>query len=66
VGVRPPLASHEQPIMRSYVEVGDIQQAVRSAEQVGALVAYPPTRQGERGTFAIVFQGEIQHGLWQR
>jgi hypothetical protein len=24
------------------------------------------TRQGQRGTFAIVFQGDVQHGLWQR
>jgi hypothetical protein len=31
-----------------------------------AAIAYPPTRQGQRGTFAIVIQGDVQHGLWQR
>jgi predicted enzyme related to lactoylglutathione lyase len=66
VGIRKPLAAHEQPITRTYLEVDDIQQAVKKAEEHGAVVAYPPTRQGERGTFAIVIQGDAQHGLWQR
>ena len=66
VGIRKPLAAHEQPIMRSYLAVEDIQQAVNAAEAHGAIVAYPPTRQGQRGTFAIVIQGDVQHGLWQR
>ncbi len=66
VGIRKPLAAHEQPIMRSYLAVEDIQQAVKKAEEHGATVAYPPTRQGQRGTFAIVIQGDVQHGLWQR
>ena len=66
VGIRKPLAAHEQPIMRSYLAVEDIQQAVKKAEEHGATVAYPPTRQGQRGTFAIVIQGGVQHGLWQR
>jgi len=66
VGIRRPLAAHEQPIMRTYLEVEDIQQAVKTAEGAGAMIAYPPTRQGSWGTFAILFQGEVQHGLWQR
>ena len=66
VGIRKPLAAHEQPIMRVYIAVEDIEQAVKKAEAAGATVAYPPTRQGQRGTFAIVFQGGVQHGLWQR
>ena len=66
VGIRKPLAAHEQPIMRSYLAVADIQQSVKKAEEAGAIVAYPPTRQGNRGTFAIVIQGGGQHGLWQR
>ena len=66
VGIRKPLAAHEQPIMRSYLAVDDIQQAVKKAEEHGAVVAYPPTRQGQRGTFAIVIQSDVQHGLWQR
>jgi hypothetical protein len=66
VGIRKPLAAHEQPIIRTYLAVEDIEQALKDAEASGAVVAYPPTRQGARGTFAIVIQGDIQHGLWQR
>ena len=66
VGIRKPLAAHEQPIMRTYLTVEDIQRAVKEAEEHGAIVAYPPTPQGHRGTFAILIQGDAQHGLWQR
>ena len=66
VGIRKPLAAHEQPILRSYLAVEDIHAAAKAAEAAGALVAYPPTTQGARGTFAIVIQGGVQHGLWQR
>lgn len=65
VGIRKPLAAHEAPIMRTYVAVEDLQEAVKKAESQGAIVAYPPTRQGRRGSFAIVIQGDVQHGLWQ-
>jgi predicted enzyme related to lactoylglutathione lyase len=66
VGIRKPLAAHEQPIVRAYLGVEDIQQAVKKAEDAGAIIAYPPTQQGQWGTFAIVIQGDVQHGLWQR
>ncbi len=66
VGIRKPLAAHEQPIMRTYLAIEDIQQAVKTAEASGATIAYPPTRQGNHGTFAIVIQGDVEHGLWQR
>ena len=66
VGIRKPLAAHEQPITRTYLAVDDIQQAAKRAEEFGATIAYPPTRQGNHGTFAIVIQGGVEHGLWQR
>lgn len=66
VGIRQPLAAHEQPIMRTYLAVDDIHHAVKTAEALGAIVAYPPTQQGPRGTFAILIHGGVQHGLWQR
>jgi predicted enzyme related to lactoylglutathione lyase len=66
VGIRKPLAEHEQPIMRTYIAVEDIEQAVRDAEEAGAMIAYPPTRQGNQGTCAIVIKGDLEHGLWQR
>jgi hypothetical protein len=52
VGIRKPLAAHEQPIARAYLAVEDIQQPVKKAEDFGATIAYTPTRQGQRGTFA--------------
>jgi predicted enzyme related to lactoylglutathione lyase len=66
VGIRRPLAAHEQPIVRTYLAVEDIEAAAKKAEEHGAMIAYPPTRQGKRGTFAILIQGGVQHGLWQR
>ena len=65
VGIRKPLAAHEQPIMRTYVAVEDIRQALKEAEASGATIAYPATGQGSQGTFAIVIQGGVEHGLWQ-
>jgi predicted enzyme related to lactoylglutathione lyase len=65
VGIRKPLADHEQPIVRVYLAVADIEHAVTHAVGQGAVVAYPPTRQGQRGTFAIVIHGGVQHGFWQ-
>ncbi len=65
VGIRKPLAAHEQPVVRTYLAVQDIHQAMKKAEESGATIAYPPTRQGNQGTFAIVIQGEVEHGLWQ-
>ena len=52
--------------MRAYLEVKDIQQATERAEESGATIAYPPTRQGDHGTFAILIQGDVEHGLWKR
>lgn len=66
IGVRAPLAEHEQPIMRTYVEVEDIVRALQEAEAAGAVVAYPPTQQGDTGIWAIYFLGDVQFGLWQR
>jgi len=53
IGVRAPLAQHEQPIVRIYFAVDDITKAVKAAEAAGAVIAYPPTEQGETGTWAI-------------
>ena len=65
IGVRAPLAQHEQPIIRTYLEVEDIAKAVEEAEAAGALIAYPPTQQGDTGTWAIYILGDVQIGLWQ-
>ncbi|MEM6821484.1 MAG: hypothetical protein AAF558_06040 [Verrucomicrobiota bacterium] len=66
LGVRAPMALHEKPIIRVYFAVDDIAKAIKTAEAAGAMVAYPPTKQGETGTWAIYILGGIQHGLWQK
>lgn len=66
VGVRAPLAEHEQAIVRTYLVVNDIEVAVEQAEAAGAVVAYPPTQQGDTGTWAIYILDDVQMGLWQR
>ena len=66
IGVRAPLAEHEAPIVRTYLTVDDIALAVERAEKAGATLAYPPTKQGDTGTWAIYVAGELQFGLWQR
>ena len=65
VGVRAPLAEHEEPIVRTYLAVDDIDASVAEAESAGAMIAYPPTRQGDTGTWAIYILDGIQMGLWQ-
>lgn len=66
VGVRAPLAAHEVPIVRAYLAVSDIGHSVAAAAAAGGMVAYGPTLQGARGTFAIVIAGGAQLGFWQR
>ncbi|MHC4809214.1 MAG: VOC family protein [Planctomycetota bacterium] len=66
IGVRSPLADHEQPIIRTYLAVDDIAKAVTEVEAAGAVIAYPPTAQGDTGTWAIYVLGGVQMGLWQR
>ena len=65
VGVRGPLRDTEDPVVRPYILVEDIQAAVDVAAQSGAQVALPPMPLGDHGTCAIVIQGGIECGLWQ-
>jgi len=65
IGIREPLAKHESPTMRTYLAVDDIAGAVKKAEEQGPTIAYPPTKGGEHGVFAIVIHGDVEHGLWQ-
>ena len=65
-GIRQPLADHEKPIVRTYLAVKDIHGAVTAAEKAGAIVAYPPTKQGDHGIFSIIIHDGVEHGLWQQ
>jgi predicted enzyme related to lactoylglutathione lyase len=65
IGVRAPLRESEEPVVRPYVLVGDIEAAAEVAKRAGAEVALPPTEIPGQGTFSIYILGGIEHGLWQ-
>ena len=65
IGVRAPMAEHEQPVVRPYVLVEDIETAVRAAEAAGGEIAMTATEIPGHGRFAIYFLGGIQYGLWE-
>lgn len=66
VGVRAPMHVSEQPVVRPYWRVKDLDAALAAAVAAGGEVAHPPMEIPGRGTFAIYLHGGIQHGLWQR
>ncbi len=66
LGVRAPLRETEEPVVRPYWLVDDIEGALASAVKAGGEVAHPPLEIPGIGTFAIYIQGGIDHGLWKR
>ena len=66
VGVRGPLREDEEPTVRTYTLVDDIQVAVEEAAKLDAIVAIESMEIPGHGTCAIVIQGGIEFGLWQR
>ena len=65
LGVRAPMHETEQPVVRPYVLVDDIEAAFEAALAAGGETAHPPMEIPGRGRFAIFIQGGIHHGLWQ-
>ena len=66
IGVRAPMREDEEPIVRPYVLVDDIEAAVKAADAAGAEIAMPAMEiPGGHGKFAIYIQGGIQYGLWE-
>ena len=65
VGVRAPMHETEEPIVRPYLLVENIDSAVEAAKEAGAEIAHPPMEIPDHGKFAIYIQGGIHHGLWQ-
>ena len=64
-GIRAPMHAEETPIVRTYLRVPDIQEAVRQAARLGAEIALEPVELPGHGTIAIYMHGGIQQGLWQ-
>lgn len=65
VGVRAPLRETEEPVVRPYWLVEDIEAAVAAVVKAGAKVAVPPMEIPGHGTFATYLQGGNDHGFWQ-
>ncbi len=65
VGIRAPLRDTEQPVVRPYFLVENIQEAVDQAAESGAEIAVPPMELPGHGTCAITIQGGIESGFWQ-
>ena len=65
VGVRAPMHDTEEPVVRPYYLVDDIEAAVAAAVEAGGEVAHPPMEIPGHGTFAIFALGGVHHGLWQ-
>lgn len=66
VGVRAPMHETEQPVVRPYWLVDDIEAAIVDVADSGAEIAHFALKIPVDGTFAIYSLGGIQHGLWQR
>jgi hypothetical protein len=65
IGVRAPMREDEEPVVRPYLLVDDIESAVEAAKAAGGEIALPPMEIPGHGKCAIYFHGGIQHGLWQ-
>ena len=64
-GVRSPLREDEDPVVRPYWLVEDMDRALAAVESQGAEVAMYATEIPGKGKFAIYLLGSNQHGLWQ-
>lgn len=65
IGVRAPMHETEEPVVRPYLLVDDVEAAAAAAAAAGGEIAHPPMELPGHGTFAIYIQGGIHHGLWQ-
>ena len=65
LGVRAPMNETEQPVVRPYILVEDIEASVSKAADSGAEIALPPIEIAGHGKCAIIIQSGIQLGLWQ-
>ena len=66
LGIPAPLRESEQPVVRPYFLVDNIDSAVVTAAKAGATIALPPTGIPGHGRCAIYIHGGVEHGLWQR
>ena len=66
IAIRGPLRETETPVIRPYALVDNIEVAVAAAADAGAEIAIPSMEIPGHGTIAVVIQGGIECGLWQK
>ncbi len=59
------LRETETPVIRPYMLVENLEEAVAAAADAGAEIAIPSMELPGHGTIAVVTQGGIECGLWQ-
>lgn len=65
VGIRAPMHETEEPAIRPYWLVSDIEAALAESLAAGAEIAHAPLELAGLGTFAIYSLGGVMHGLWE-
>jgi len=65
IGVRAPMHETEEPVIRPYLLVEDIDVAAAAVVKSGGEIAHPPMEISGHGKFVIYIQGGNHHGLWQ-
>ena len=65
IGVRAPMHDAEEPVIRPYTLVEDIERAVFIAAEAGVEVAVPPMALPGHGNCTILLLGGTQTGLWE-
>ena len=66
VSVRKPMHDAEQPAVRPYVLVDDVEAAFEAATKAGGQAMVPPMEIPGEGRFALFLLGGIEHGVWER
>jgi len=65
IGVRAPMHEAEEPTIRPYILVDDIETAARAVTETGGELMVPPMEIPGRGRIAIYSQGGVQHAFWE-
>ena len=64
-GIRAPMHDQEDPVVRPYIRVADLEKAVGDAVRMGATIMLDRMELPGRGVIAIYGHGGVQQGLWQ-
>lgn len=65
IGVRAPMHEMERSVVRPYLRVDDLAEAMETAKAAGAQIAIESMEIPGGGKIGIYFLGGIEHGLWE-